>query len=280
MTYASILAVLTAAPDDAVTLSAAAQFVRGRGGEVRAVLVLPTIPTLLFSDGYVSLEVIDLLEKGNDQARLRTEALVLETSQREGLDLDKNGGRIVLLPEQPTVEMVMLAETPLCDLVMVAQSTFRSLGIWSGLVSTALMQARLPFYVVRRVTSETGVVTIAWDGSQAAGRAVRAAMPLLRNASKVVLFQDPDHISSTHRLAADLESLSDYLKLHEVKNIHLVTQSGLSRGNGLGTAARQARADVLIAGAFSHARAMEALFGGTTEQLLEQTSEFNLLLAH
>ena len=284
MTYASILAVLTGAPDDAVTLSAAAQFVRGRSGEVRAVLALPTIPPLLFSDGmsggYVSPEVIDLLHQGNDQARLHTEALVHATSQREGLDLHKNGGRIVLLPEQPNVEMVMLAETPLCDLVMVAQSTFRSMGIWSGLVSTALMQARVPFYVVRRVASETGVVTIAWDGSQAAGRAVRAAMPLLSSASKVVLFQDPDHINSTHRLAADLDRLSDYLKLHGVKNIHLVIQSGLSRGDGLGAAARQARADVLIAGAFSHARAMEALFGGTTEELLESKSEFNLLLAH
>ena len=128
--------------------------------------------------------------------------------------------------------------------------------------------------------SETGVAAIAWDGSQAAGRAVRAALPLLGTASKVVLLQDPDRISSTHRLAADLERLSDYLRLHGVKDIQLLIQSGLSRGNGLGAAARQARVDVLIAGAFSHARAMEALFGGATEELLEPMSEFNLLLAH
>lgn len=57
-------------------------------------------------------------------------------------------------------------------------------------------------------------------------------------------------------------------------------QSGLSRGGGLGAAAREARAEVLIAGAFSHARAMEALFGGATNDLLQPAGDFNLLLVH
>lgn len=284
MTYASILAILTGAPDDAITLSVGAQFVRGRGGEVRAVLAQPAVSTLMYSDGmsggYMSQEVIDLIQKGNDDARRKTETLVLETSQREGLALDGAGGRIVFLAKQPTAEFDILGETPLCDLIIVAQSTFKSLGLWSGLVSGALMQARLPFYIVRRVAPEHGVAVIAWDGSQGAGRAVRAALPLLTAASKVVLLQDPDHISATHRLAADLTSLSAYLKLHGVKDIHTVSQSGLSRGGGLGAAARQARADVLIAGAFSHARAMEALFGGATDDLLQPAGDFNLLLAH
>ena len=215
-----------------------------------------------------------------DDARRETETLVRETSQREGLALDGLGGRIVFLPEQPATEFEMLGETPLCNLIMIAQSTFKSLGLWSGLVSGALMHARLPFYIVRRLAPEHGVAAIAWDGSQGVGRAVRAALPLLTAASKVVLLQDPDHISTAHRRAADLTSLSAYLKLHGVKDIHTVIQSGLSRGGGLGAAAREARADVLIAGAFSHARAMEALFGGATNDLLQPAGDFNLLLAH
>lgn len=284
MTYASILAILTGAPDDAVTLSAGAQFVRGQGGEVRAVLALPTVSTLSFSDGmsygYVSQEVVDLIQQGNNDARRKTELLIRETTQREGLAADGAAGRIVFPPEQPTLEFDMLGETPLCDLVMVSQSTFKSLGLWSGLVSGALMHARLPFYIVRRVAPEHGVAVIAWDGSQGAGRAVRGALPLLTAATKVVLVQDPDHVSASHRLAADLTSLTAYLKLHGVKDIHTVSQAGLSRGGGLGAAARQARADVLIAGAFSHARAMEALFGGSTDDLLEPAGDFNLLLVH
>ena len=113
-----------------------------------------------------------------DDARRETETLVRETSQREGLALDGLGGRIVFLPEQPTTEFDMLGETPLCDLIMIAQSTFKSLGLWSSLVSGALMHARLPFYIVRRLAPEHGVAAIAWDGSQEAGRAVRAALPL------------------------------------------------------------------------------------------------------
>ena len=285
MTYASILAILTGGPDDAVTLAAGAQFVRGPGGEVKAVLALPLVSSLMFSEGmsggYISQEVVALIQQANHDARRKASALVREASQREGLARDGAGGRIVLLPEQPAAESDMLGETPLCDLIIVAQSTFKSLGLWSGLVSGALIHARLPFYVVRRVAPEHGVVAIAWDGSQGAGRAVRAALPLLTAASKVVLLQDPDHISVTHRLAADLTRLGTYLKLHGVKDIHSVSQSGLSRGGGLGAAARQARADLLIAGAFSHARAMEALFGGATDDLLLQPAgDFNLLLVH
>jgi nucleotide-binding universal stress UspA family protein len=284
MAYASILAILTVASGDAVTLSAGAQFVRARGGEVKAVLALPTISSLMFSDGmsygYVSKEVVDLIQQGNDQARCKTETLIRETSQREGLDAVGAGGRIVFLPEQPTLEFDMLGETPLCDLVIVAQSTFKNLGLWSGLVSGALMHARLPFYIVRRVAPEHGVVVVAWDGSQAAGRAVRAALPLLTAASKVVLMQDPDRLSASHQLSSDLDSLSAYLKLHGVKDIQKVVQAGLSRGGGLGAAARQARADVIIAGAFTHARAMEALFGGSTDDLLQSSGDFNVLLVH
>ncbi|WP_426011356.1 hypothetical protein [Caulobacter sp. DWR2-3-1b2] len=285
MTYASILAILTSGPDDAVVLSAGAQFVRGQGGEVRARLALPTASSLMFSEGmsggYISQEIVALIQQANDDARRNTETLVCETSKREGLTLDAEGGRIVLLPEGSMAESDMLGETPLCDLIIVGQSTFKSLGLWSGLVSGALMQARLPFYIARRVAPEHGVAAIAWDGSQGAGRAVRAALPLLTAASKVVLLQDADHISATDRLAADLTSLGAYLKLHGVKNILAVSQSGLSRGGGLGAAARQARADVLIAGAFSHARAMEALFGGATDDmLLQPAGDFNLLLVH
>ena len=285
ITYASILAILTGGPDDAITLSAGAQFVRGRGGEVKAVLALPVVSSLMFSDGmsggYISQDVVALIQQVNDDARRRTETLVLETSQREGMTPGGTSGSIVCLPVRLAAEFDILGQTPLCDLIIVAQSTFRSLGLWSGLVSGALIHARLPFYIARRVAPEHGVAAIAWDGSPGVGRAVRAALPLLTAASKVVLLQDPDHISATDRLAADLTSLSAYLKLHGVKDIHTVIQSGLSRSGGLGAAARQARADVLIAGAFSHARAMEALFGGATDDLLlHPAGDFNLLLVH
>ena len=284
MSYNSILAVLTGAPDDDVTLNVAAQFVGAQGGEVKAVLALPTVSTVLMSGGlaggFISEEIIDIIQQGNSDARRKTSALIQQISERANLSLAGSGARILLLPEQATGEFDMLGETPLCDLLIIAQSTFKSLGLWSGLVSGALLRAQLPFYIVRRGAPEHSVAAIAWDGSQSAGRAVRGALPLLTAASKVVLVQDPDHISATHRVAANLNSLSAYLKLHGVKNIRVLSQAGVSRSGGLGAAARQAHADVLIAGAFGHARAMEALFGGATDDLLQPAGYCNLLLAH
>lgn len=284
MTYASILTVLTGAPDDAVTLTAAARQVRGQGGEVRVVLALPTLATLMFSDGmaagYMSPEVIELIEQGNTGARRQVEALASEITTREGLELDDNGGRIRFLPEQPIRAFDMLSLTPFCDLVMVGASTFQSFGVWSGLVSGALMEARTPFMIVRREPDAPEVVAIAWDGSQSAGRAVRAAMPAICAAARVVVLQDPDHISLVQRQAADLQALADYLRLHGIAKVERVLKPGMARGDGLAQAVSQTGAGTLVAGAFGHARLLEAVFGGATGDLLKSARTFNLLLSH
>jgi nucleotide-binding universal stress UspA family protein len=253
---------------------------RGKGGEARVVLARPIFPSLWFADGYISPEAIELLEKANDDIRKRIEVQVGATSEREGLALGDKAGSIRLLPEQPTSEFDMLGETPLCDLVLLGQSTFRSLGVWSGQVTGALMQARLPFMIVRHVPASRRIAAIAWDGSQGAGRAVRAAIPMLKAASKVIILQDPEHISPAHRPAADPERLADYLQLHGVQAIETVSRPGMSRADGLGVTTRQLAADVLIAGAFGHARLLEAVFGGATNSLLEPSGDFNLLLVH
>ena len=96
---------------------------------MRAVLALPMVSSLMFSDGisggYMSQEVVALIQQANDETRRKTKTLVRETSEREGLTLDGMGGRIVFLPERPTAELDMLGETPLCDLIVASSRTSR-----------------------------------------------------------------------------------------------------------------------------------------------------------
>jgi hypothetical protein len=65
-----------------------------------------------------------------------------------------------------------------------------------------------------------------------------------------------------------------------VQSAEVVSRPGASQGDGLGVLTRGCGADWLVAGAFGHARLLEAVFGGATDSLLQPDGDFNLLLAH
>ena len=283
MTYASTLTVLTGAKDDGIALTTAAQFARSTGGVARCLLALPLLIMADWAGAvggvYVTEALVDSIEQSNAQARRQTEALVRDITRQEGLEISESGGRIVVLNEQPTSQLSFIGETPLTDLVIVGPSTLVDLGVWSGLVSDGVMRAYTPLLVTRRIASD-GVAAIAWDGGEAAGRAVRAALPLLRTASKVIVLQDPDNISSKNRGAADPERLTEYLRLHGVMASDVVRQDKASRDNRLAALCRELDVELLVAGAFSHARLTEEIMGGCTGSLVERVQDFNLFLAH
>jgi nucleotide-binding universal stress UspA family protein len=283
MTYASTLTVLTGAKDDAIALTTAAQFARSTGGVARCLLALPMLIMADWAGAvggvYVTETLVDSIEQSNEEARRQTEALVRDVTVQEGLEISEGGGRIVVLHEQPTSELSFMGEAPLTDLVIVGPSTLVDLGVWSGLISESVMSARIPLLVTRRTASD-GVAAIAWDGGEGAGRAVRAALPLLRTASKVIILQDPDNISSRNRTAADPERLIEYLGLHGVRTSEVVRQDKASRDNRLAALCRELDVELLVAGAFSHARLSEEILGGCTESLIGRVQDFNVFLTH
>ena len=119
MTYASTLTILSGAEDDATALSVAAHFAKSTGGIGRCFLALPTLMVTDWAGGaggsYVTAELVDSIEAGNNLARYKTEALVREVSAEEGLEIDAGSGRIIMMDEQPTSQ-VAVAHTIVVDL--------------------------------------------------------------------------------------------------------------------------------------------------------------------
>lgn len=284
MTYAATLTTLTGAADDAVALSAAARFAKATHGIASCFLALPANLLVdwgagLVGGAYLTPELIETIEKDNIDIRTRTEANIRELTQQEGLELADDEGRMVLLSEQTPFEINLDGEVPLCDLLIASPTTLGSLGVWGGVISAGLIQGRLPLLVARRQPSD-GVIAIAWDGSAAAGRAVKAALPLLKSASKVVVLQDPEHLADKNRATASPERLKTYLHLHGVEVAEVVRQNQASRKGRMATLCRELDVETLVAGAYTHARLFEELVGGCTEDLLQRTQNFNMFLAH
>jgi nucleotide-binding universal stress UspA family protein len=112
-------------------------------------------------------------------------------------------------------------------------------------------------------------VVIAWNASREAARAVHDAMPLLKNAHKVTIFS---FSSRAHEFRASAERLADHLARHGVAaHISDWTDTGdVSALEALFASLDTQDADLIVAGAFSHSRLFESLFGGVSLDLLRQ----------
>ena len=120
------------------------------------------------------------------------------------------------------------------------------------------------------------VIAVAWNASAEAARAVSAALPFLTKASEVHVLT----AGSKDAAPADAE-LAAYLAWHGIAAVaHGVHKlEGVSTGELLLSAARDAGADLLVMGGYGHAPWREMIFGGATRQIVA-TSRLPILLAH
>lgn len=118
-------------------------------------------------------------------------------------------------------------------------------------------------------------VFLAWDGSRAAARALRDAMPVLALAATVsVLTVDDDKPIDAASIAAVLE----FLAHHGIHSRHV----GRSRGSlpvGEVLLAAAADADLLVMGAYGHNRMQEFILGGATRTVLAN-ARMPILMSH
>ena len=116
---------------------------------------------------------------------------------------------------------------------------------------------------------ELGTIAIAWDFGRAAARAVSDALPLLEKAKKVRIVTVINEKKLDNKHSA--EELAKNLARH---GIDVVLDKVDAKGRGIGevlegyTASHQV--DVLVMGAYGHARWREFILGGATKSLLSK----------
>lgn len=116
---------------------------------------------------------------------------------------------------------------------------------------------------------ELGTVAVAWDFSRAAARAVSDALPLLEKAGKVRVVTIANEKSLDTRHSA--EELAKNLARHGIEVVlDKVDAKGRAIGEVLETYVISQQADVLVMGAYGHARWREFILGGATQSLLSR----------
>ena len=117
---------------------------------------------------------------------------------------------------------------------------------------------------------------VAWNSAREAAHALRAALPMLRQASDVhivtVTEDDPAGFPATE--------VSEYLALHGIASeLHIRACGEAGVADTLQEAARTLGAGYIVMGAYGHSRAREMVLGGVTRDMLFHGG-LPLLLAH
>ncbi|MEZ5732607.1 MAG: universal stress protein [Paracoccaceae bacterium] len=150
------------------------------------------------------------------------------------------------------------------------------------ILEASLFEGRAPVLVVPAGTApkEFGKrIVLAWNQSDEALSAVRAALPLLKAASLVnITIIDPPAHGPERSDPGGL--LSQLLARHGVKAEVSVLARTLPRASEvLCRHARDINADMVVMGAYGHSRFREAILGGATRNMLEM-ADLPVFMAH
>lgn len=123
-------------------------------------------------------------------------------------------------------------------------------------------------------------VVIAWDASVEASKAVRDAIPILRDAGKVTaILVDPAPSFDGHGQEPGAD-LGAYLSRHGVNvTIHRVPSEGHDVSDILTRFAFDQAADLIVMGGYAHSRLRQRIFGGTTTRIMKEI-KVPVLMAH
>jgi nucleotide-binding universal stress UspA family protein len=286
MSLKQTIAIASGGAGDSQALHLAASLARQHDGAVSVLPVYPDTAADMIALGItlgasLSREAVEQLVAAEHELHLR-----IETAAHAAADVadvvfgpGEDAPRISVLSRGLRPGRALSRHVAISDLVVFGQGHLDG-GVCPELFSQVLLSDRAPVLVARHdAESLSGPAAIAWDGSPQAGRAVKAALPLLAMASDIHVIQC---VSGLDREATDpdIDSLNAYLKLHGVGKGVSVLVEGHDEGAALIAAAQGRSATLLVAGAWGHSRLREAVFGGATRAFLRSKSGPNLLLTH
>ena len=123
-------------------------------------------------------------------------------------------------------------------------------------------------------------VIIAWDESHEAARAVHDALPFLQYAEQIQIISVAANTKQEKQYMIFDDDLRKHLSHHGI-NVEVVSLDPSSKGTGktILEGALEFNADLIVMGAYGHARLKEIVLGGATRYLLKNTT-IPLFLSH
>ena len=208
--------------------------------------------------------------KNTSQSRAAAETLYKRIAEQHGYELIH---RPRIKPGALWAERVgsphklMSIVGPLSDLIVISRPK-RKNGVAGMFLNAALMHCATPVLLLPQAGRvRTGNrVCIAWDQGAGVTRTVTASIPMLQLADEVTIVT----CGPEDRPGPKASQLKAYLKHWGIKAQHVRTRGRRIESELMDTC-KEAKADLIISGAYSRQRWYEKVLGGTTEYLIHET---------
>ncbi|MEP3783644.1 universal stress protein [Ascidiaceihabitans sp.] len=130
------------------------------------------------------------------------------------------------------------------------------------------------------VAQKAARVFVAWNSSEAAATAVHAALPYLKEADEVVIGCFDPVMTPVQDGQDPGVDVAKWLSHHGCNvTVSQYPSGGRELGTSIQERAAETGADLIVMGAYGHARMIQTVLGGTTRTMIEQ-ADVPLLLAH
>lgn len=277
MTLKSILAIASGEPDDEMLLTAAARLAKRYGAKVTVVSAYPdpSADLVYFGSAFQRLpaEVLARLSEGERDQQRKLAETAANVAAREAMAKDA----LAVAARQLQPSLAVAAQCVVADLVLMSGAAARK-GL-SAVFAETLLSVRAPILLIKDApAADFDNVAIAWDGSAQAGRAMRAAMPLLRQAKRVDILTNVEESEGDE--ARSIVPLQPYLEAHGVREIVQRDLVGKDVPASLIAAARKNGCQLLVGGGYGRPRLYELVLGGATQALVKAEGAPHVLLAH
>jgi nucleotide-binding universal stress UspA family protein len=150
---------------------------------------------------------------------------------------------------------------------------------WSA--EALLLATGVPFILLPESWNASAAehVVVAWNASREARRAISDALPLLVEAKSVTILLVDAEKNPRHGEEPGAD-IAHYLSRHGAKvSVRQMASRGEPIAKVIVDQAREQAADLIVIGAYSHARTAQMVFGGVTRSLLRDAG-VPLLIAH
>jgi nucleotide-binding universal stress UspA family protein len=281
MTYPSILVALDNQPQCAARTQVALALARAMGSHVTGVApieVMDLRASLQASASVASLPILgrDILLEDATRAALAFEVACELAGVTARSSLVEDGDMRRALERRSRVSDLLILTQ--CDPRANDGQAFDNGAIESTILASARPVLVLPYANAASTLGQR--VLVAWDDSHAVARAVADALPLLRRAESVhvACFNGTEATDEDGR-SDDLASVAAWLARHGVKARTQVETTRIPVAETLLSRAADQGADLIVMGAFGHARWRERLLGGTTRGVMA-TMTVPVLMSH
>ncbi len=180
-------------------------------------------------------------------------------------------------------EVKLLEQSALHDIIIVGPHDIGQHNRGpSSMVGELVLKAPVPVLVIpgewKRLDTNAPIM-VAWNGSSEACVALRAAIPMLKAASKVYLATIAED-SDRERFDFPPVEGAKYLSRHGIEAELLdITRGDAKIADTLFSAAELKECGLMVMGAYGHSRLSEFLLGGVTRRSLSEP-QMPILLAH